>query len=57
VISLGDLMNVNPYICIGIISIVGPIGCLLIKETLRMPLEDEIEEEKKKNNVSKLQTD
>jgi hypothetical protein len=43
---MGDFLNVNPYICIGLIAFIGPIGCLFIKETLNRPLEDEIEENK-----------
>ena len=44
VISIGDFLNVNPYICIGMIAFIGPLGCLFIKETLNKPLEDELEE-------------
>lgn len=43
-ISIGDFLNVNPYICIGMIAFIGPLGCLFIKETLNKPLEDELEE-------------
>lgn len=52
VISLGDYLNVNPYICIGIISFIGPIGCLFIKETLNKPLEDEIYENKNESGIN-----
>ena len=47
VIKFSEVESLNPYLIIGAVSIAGPIGTILIKETLNKPLQDEIEELKK----------
>ena len=44
-IALGEYLKINPYFIIGGLSILGPLGTLLLKETLGKKLPDEIEEE------------
>lgn len=39
-ILFSERINVNPYFIIGGIGIIGPIGSLLIRETLNQPLEN-----------------
>jgi hypothetical protein len=44
VLALGDYLRLNPYFLIGIISIAGPFGAMMIKETFRKELADQITE-------------
>jgi hypothetical protein len=44
IIKLSEVEDLNPYLAIGIITLVGPIGAMLIEETLNKPLKDDIEE-------------
>lgn len=46
IIELSDQVNLNPYLLIGFLGLVGPLGGYMCKETFGKPLEDEIEEEK-----------
>lgn len=53
IIKLSDIEGLNPYLLIGIFTMAGPIGTLLIKETLNKPLKDEIEETLSEGNEEK----
>ncbi len=35
-------INMNPYLILIIFSVVGPISIMLLKETLNVPMKDEI---------------
>jgi hypothetical protein len=40
VIKFSEVEGINPYLIIGGIALIGPIGTLLIRETLNEPLYD-----------------
>jgi len=54
VLALSNALSVNPYLLIALISITGPFGAMLIRETYRMKLIDHISEEEEKVKQDKV---